>query len=167
MEGVEQPRGRGRWRFLALPLLPFLAAWELLKSVARAWGEFGVRMLDRLDPFFARIGAWWVRMGERLQPVFERIVAPFRWVAERVEPATKRIGEWCTVVFAPLRRLVSAVTSALAPAFAALRAAFLWVTTPLRWAGRTVARGWRATKAAAAQVWAAARRAVAQMLNRD
>ena len=105
-------------------------------------------------------------MADRFKPFFERLLAPVQWVGELVGPALERLSGALSTLVGPLVRLAAAAGSALAPLVAGLRSAARWVTTPLRWAGRWVAQGYRVVRAVLSDAWAALRRFGAELLGR-
>ncbi|MDY7104915.1 MAG: hypothetical protein S0880_27325 [Actinomycetota bacterium] len=143
-------RGISRW--LALPLVPFVALADGLAAVLDAWFGFCERLADRVGAGLAAVGArlagWsmrhlravgrpfaraaaWVR-DTVVDPIAARIGGIFRGLEAAVGALLARLGR---LLEAP-RRLTEAALAAIRRPFAALGAAARRVTEPARRAVR-------------------------------
>ena len=147
----EDDAPESRWRYLVLPLVPIVAAWDAVRSAITAWGELGTRLLGRLDPLFARFTGVAIRVGRLVQPLVDRLAARVERIASRVRPAVA----WASGLAARLgrrwARLTRAVGRALAPVQHAVRSARRVLGAPFRTAWRAAARGLRPVRRALAK----------------
>jgi hypothetical protein len=156
LQGVAPGGPRSPWRFLVLPLVPVVAVWDAARAALRAWGEFGMRMLEKLDPLFARFTGWAVRIGERLRPLLERVAARAERLTARMRPALDRVTRAVRMIVEPIERAVAAVAAWLEPVRIALRHAGRLLGTPFRIVGRWIGRGAGAVRRWCAGTWSAA-----------
>lgn len=166
---VDQPErdtaGVGsRWRFAALPLVPFVLAWDAARAALRAWAEFGTRLLGKLDPLFAGLYPLWVRIGERLRPLVEPVGAFLRHVGQAVAPTLARLARILGAILARIGHITAAVTRLAAPVAAAARRTLRGAASLLRPLWQGVRRATQPVRRLATRTLNAARQAVRSVL---